>query len=66
MIMMVMMTQKGTMQDLLQSSDCVVNCFQHVHSSGHGTIMYKSRVYTHQALIICNMSAHSKKGLLSY
>ena len=45
---------KGAVQDFLRSPHCAANCLQHVHFSGQGTIVWKSRA-THRAPITCNM-----------
>ena len=45
---------KGSNRDFLQSPHCAENCCQHVHSSGQGAIVCKSRA-THRALFTCNM-----------
>ena len=39
----------------VQSPYSAANCLQHVHSSGQGAIMCKSRT-AHRVLITCNMS----------
>ena len=54
-IIIIIIALKGTIRTSLQSPHCAVNCFQHVHSSGLGTIVCKSCA-KHQALIMCNMS----------
>ena len=59
---------KGAIQDFLQSPHSAANCLQHVHSSGPGAIVCKSRA-THRAFITCNMSCYvplGTKGQLSY
>ena len=43
---------KGAIRDFLQSPHSAANCFQHVHSSGPGAIVCKSRA-THLALFTC-------------
>ena len=53
-IIIIIITLKGAIQDILQSPHCTTNRLQHVHSSGLGVIMCKSRA-SHQALITCNM-----------
>ena len=54
-VIMIIIALKGRVRDILQSPDCATNCLQHVHSSGQGVIVCKSRA-THRALIMCNMS----------
>ena len=39
MMMMMMIAFKGAILDLLQSAHCVVNCLQHVRSSGPGAVV---------------------------
>ena len=59
---------KGTIRDFLQSPHSASNCLQHVHSSGSGAIVCKSRA-THRALTMCNMSCSMPlctKGQPSY
>ena len=49
-----MMILRGASQDLLQSH-CAANCLQHVHASGQGAVVCRSRA-THRVLITCNMA----------
>ena len=49
---MIIIAFKGAIQDLLQSPHSAANCLQHVHSSGPGAVVCKSRA-THQAIITC-------------
>ena len=53
--LLVIIASKGAIRDFLQSPLCAANRFQHVHSSGLGAVVCKSRA-THRALITCNMS----------
>ena len=62
-IMIIMITMiiikialKGAMRDFAQFPHCAADCLQHVHSSGNGAIVCKSRA-THRALITCYMSS---------
>ena len=58
--------QRRSSRFFLQSPRCAANCLHHVHSSGPGTIVCKSRA-THRALITCNLSCyvpHDTKGQL--
>ena len=54
-IIIIIFALKGAIRTSLQSPHCAANCFQHVHSSGLGTIVCKSCA-KHQALIMRNMS----------
>ena len=58
---LIIITFKGTIQDLLQSPQSAVNRLQHVRSSGPGAIVCKSHA-THWALITCNMSCYLPRG----
>ena len=68
MMMMMMIAFKGAIRDFLQSPHCASNRPQHIHLSGPGAMVCKSRA-THRALITCNMSCNAPsgtKGQLSY
>ena len=56
--MMIIIVFKGAIRDCLQTPHCAANRLQHVHSSGPGAIVCKSRA-THRALITCNMTWQS-------
>ena len=45
---------KDAIRYFLQSAHCAANCLQHIHSSGAGAIVCKSRA-AHRAIITCNM-----------
>ena len=45
----IIMALKGTIRDFLQSPHCAANRLQHVHSSGPGAIVFKSRANTSSA-----------------
>ena len=67
-IMIIIIAFKGAIRDFLQSPHCAANRLQHIHSSGPGAFVCKSRA-THGALITCNMSCYmprGTKGQLSY
>ena len=51
-IIMIIIAFKGAIRDFLQSPHSAANCLQHVHSSGPGAIVCKSRA-THRGLITC-------------
>ena len=51
-IIIIIIAFKGAVRDFLQSPHSTANCLQHVHSSGPGATVCKSRA-THQALITC-------------
>ena len=51
-IIIIIITFKGAIRDLLQSPHSAANCLQHVRSSDLGAIVCKSRA-AHQALIMC-------------
>ena len=51
-IIIIISAFKGAIQDFSQSPHSAANCFQHVSSSGQGTIVYKLCA-THRALITC-------------
>ena len=51
-IIIILVAFKCTIQDFLQSPHSATNCLEHVHSSGLGAIVCKSRA-THRALITC-------------
>ena len=51
-IIILVITFKGAVQDFLQSPHSAANCLQHVRSSGPGAIVCKSCA-THRALITC-------------
>ena len=53
-IIIIMMTLKDVVRDFLQSPHCSANCLQHLRSSGHGAMVYKSRA-TRWELVTCNM-----------
>ena len=53
-IIIIIIALKGAIRDFLQSPHCVANRLQHIHSSGPGAIVCKSRA-THRTLITCNM-----------
>ena len=55
LVIIIIITFKGAIQDFLQSPHSAANCLQHARLSGPGTIVCKSRA-THRALIMCNMS----------
>ena len=41
LVIIIMMTWKGTIQEFLQSPICAVNCLQHICTSGQGAVMCK-------------------------
>ena len=51
-IIIIIITFKGAIQDFLQSPHSAANRLQHEHSSGPGATVCKSRE-THRALITC-------------
>ena len=52
-IIIIIIVFKGAIRDFLQSPHCTANRLQHLHSSGPGAVVCKSRA-THPALIKCS------------
>ena len=58
-IIIIIITFKSAIRDFLQSPHSAANCLQHVHSSGTGATVCKSRA-THRVLITykCHVTCH--------
>ena len=60
-IMIIAIAWEGAIQDCFYNLLTAANHLQHVHSSGPGAVVCKSRA-THQTLIMCNMSCYVLHG----
>ena len=52
-MMMMMMTLKGVNREYFRYPHCAANCLQHVYSTSHCAIVYKSCVNTLKAHHVC-------------